>query len=199
MANPSQNSAPDFILIEDAGTLEIAYDGRPLDLEAIGVLHLNIQDIIDRVAYTILRSEDLVGPYGQRRRSSTAYRAFYGSRVVRAQPTKISIGSFYATIAFLIPVVLSDPDVRAVLQNLAGSVVWSIATSRYARWCGESNKSPERLQAPRYPRIDVGANIRDIAMALAENGGGALKFRDGNGFEVEIRANGRRESSAGNK
>lgn len=62
MAYPTRNRGLDFIPIEDGGVLEIAYDGPPLDLEALGVLHLNVQDIIDRVAYALLRGEDLLGP-----------------------------------------------------------------------------------------------------------------------------------------
>jgi len=126
MAFPSNSHRLDFLPIEDGGSLEIAYEGPPLDLQTLGVLHLNLQDIVDHVAFAVLRDEELIGPYGQRRRSSAPFRRAYDGRIVRAQPTKIEIGSLYEQIAFFVPAVLADPDVRSVLQNLAANIVWAI-------------------------------------------------------------------------
>lgn len=94
----------------------------------------------------------------------------------------------------MVPAVLADPNVRAVLQGLAANTIFAIASSQFVRWAGfhKANHEPPN----RIPRVDLSPSIRPIVLVLAENGGGTLKLKsrspNGQTFEIEIRADGHR-------
>lgn len=187
--------------LEEAGRLEVEYEGKPLDVYAFGVLHVNLQDIIDKVAFWLLSQEGLLEPTWKRPKylpikPPPAYRRF-----VRAEISEIKMGSLFETLSFGIAVVLADPDVRAVLQNLAANIVWAVGASRVRGIISRVKKPPLDVPPLRRPDpFDVGPNLRDIILAIAESSNGEsadLRFKyqspQGERMEVVIRIQGDRE------
>lgn len=173
----------DFQRLEEAGPMEILYTGQPLDLYTFGVFHLNMQDIVDKVALGLLSQAGLLEPTWQRasylpRRPFLSY-----PRLVRAEINEISVGSLSEGIMFAIAAVLADPHVVAVLQNLAANIVWAVGAS------GVRGIRQRRLEPPNNYRwyhrdddpVEVGPNLRDVIIALSE-------YNEGRRSELTIRS-----------
>ena len=163
-----------FLRLEEAGPLEIRYKGEPLDLYAFGIFHLNMQDIVDKVALGLLSQAGLLEPTW-RRASYLPRRPFLSyPRLVRAEINQISVGSLSEGILFAVAVALADPNVIAVLQNLAANVVWAIGAS------GVRGIRRRVLEPPNNYRwyhrdddpVEVGPNLRDVIIALAQHNEG---------------------------
>jgi len=159
-----------YEMLEEAGNLEIEYVGKPLDLYSFGVLHLNIQDIIDKVAFYTLSEAGLLEPSWRRQkylptRVPSAYR-----RLLRAEIRTLKVGSLSESIIFGAISVLADSNVRAVLQNLLSNIIWAIGVSG-VKGIIQKNVSPSEI-GPRKHRTDpceIGPNLRDVLVAIAEN------------------------------
>jgi hypothetical protein len=123
----------DFEQIEEAGQLDVQVSGDTLDAYTLGILNVNLQAIVDKVAAFLLMRADLIDPISRRRfYYPPQYRRTietYGSRMVKVRVDHISAGSLYETLSFAIPAVLADPNVKAILQNLAANIVWAISIS----------------------------------------------------------------------
>jgi hypothetical protein len=181
----------EFQRLEEAGTLEIEYTGTPLDLYAFGVLQTNLQDIIDKVSFGILSQEGLLEPSWKRPkylpiRPPSAYRRF-----VKAEVQSVKIGSLGEAIAFGIATVLADPNVIAIMQNLGANVIWAIGTSGVRGIKKKSASPPEGYLWKQRDPFDIGPNLRDVALAVAENNGDKVaemkfKHRLPNGEVIEV-------------
>jgi hypothetical protein len=191
----------EFEFLEEAGTLDVEYRGEPLDLYSFGVFHLNMQDIIDKVAFWLLSQEGLLEPSWKRPKylpvkPPPAYRRF-----VRAEIREIQIGSLYEALTFSIAAVLADPDVRAVLQNLVANVIWAVSLSGVRGVIKRIVPPPPNIPPLRRrpDPFDIGPNLRDSIMAIAEVNSGrpseiTFKYRSPRYemMEVTIRIGGQR-------
>jgi hypothetical protein len=154
----------------EGGQLQIEVRGTVLDLYALGVLQINLQDIIDKVAFWALAEQGLLDPTW--RRAKYLPQRVYPSRMrfIRAEVRDIREGSLFETVSFALAVAIAEPDIRAVLQNLAAQVVWAIAASGVSSVSvsGILRGGPWQLRRRRDP-IDVGPNLREVILALAEH------------------------------
>jgi hypothetical protein len=166
--------------VSEAGTLRIDYHGRSLDTHSIAVIHLNLQEIYDKVAWGTLadkfRWPDIPFYFGWRHPHYRYYRWLPDQRLVRAEIRELQTGSLVETVVLLIPAVLADPNVRAVLQNLAANIIYEIGATRLRGVRKDDQKSAPRSQSRIPPMFDVRSNVREIVQAIAENGGGKLRF-----------------------
>ncbi len=169
-----------YELLEEAGHLEIDCNVDTLDLFAVGVLHINLQDILDKTAFWLLSEERFLEPTW-RRPKYIPRRAPY-ERIVRAQVEEIKAGSLLEILSMSVAAVLADPNVRAVLQNLFANAIWAMGASGIKGIHSRPEEPPRKLPPPfrrRRDPLDVGANLREIALALAERCDGKtieLKF-----------------------
>ncbi len=182
----------EFTHLDEAGILSIKFNGHKLDAYSLGMLQINFQEIIDKVAYASFNIRDIERNRFHRYRSRRLLPPYSGFPIIKAEVQSISSGSLYEDICFLIPAVLADPDVRAVLTGLAANIIYSIGTSRIKNLQADEI---EKLPRPKYnknPNIDE--NMRDITLILAENGGGKITFKSktprGGEKEVTIQING---------
>jgi hypothetical protein len=170
----------DFQRLEETGTLEIEYIGDPLDLYAFGLFHLNIQYIVDKVAFGLLSEQGLLEPSWKRGRNPPQRFPPVYPRFIRAEISEIRLGSLSEAIVFALATVLADPNVIAVLQNLAANVVWAVGASG-VRGIQRRISSPpnENIWRQKDP-FEIGPNLRDVMLAIAESNGGKIseiKFR----------------------
>jgi hypothetical protein len=159
--------------LENAGKLEIEYKGRLLDANSLGILQINLQEMADLVALNLVEAAGLLGryyaPYGFLRhfRREIPHRS-----IIRVEVRELKVGSLYQEVVFYIPNILADPDVRAVLQGLAGTIIWEIGKATVRGIKLLRNKKPVELPPPTSnPReqFDISPNLRDIGIAIAEN------------------------------
>lgn len=156
----------EYIELENAGRLRIEYDGGPLDLFTIGLLHLNMQSIIDKVSYKLLSLNELLYPSYKRYKRSLYY-PISQTPIIRARVNQINSGSFYEEISLLLVAALSDPDIRAVLQNIFANIIWAISASKVKGIISKVRK-PVDLFRTKKGDPDIGSNLRDIVLALSE-------------------------------
>jgi len=174
----------DFEQLDEAGKLDVRVNGDTLDAYALGVLNLNLQAVVDKVAEFLLTRADLVNPLSRQRPPNIPrYRRaieIYGSRMVRTRVDHVSSGSLYETLSFAIPFVLADPNVRAILQNLAANIVWAISISGIRGIVKVSDQpepsGPAQDISYRFATLpdifEVGPNARDIIQTMAESNAG---------------------------
>ena len=103
--------------------LDIVYKGRPLDLYTLGVLNLNMHDVVDKVAIGLLSQEGLLEPTWKRPRYLPQRPPFPYQRIVKAEVQQVQVGSLIESVTFAVAVVLADPNVMAVLQNLSANII----------------------------------------------------------------------------
>lgn len=164
----------DFVRLDEVGTLEIFYEGTPMDLYSFGIFHLNMQDIVDKVALGLLSQAGLLEPTW-RRASYLPQRPFLSSpRLVRAEVNQVSVGSLAEGISFAIAAALADPGVIAVLQNLTANIVWAIGASGVRGIRAHTGSQPNNYRwfGKNVDPIEVGPNLRDVLLALAEHNAG---------------------------
>ncbi|MCG8345886.1 MAG: hypothetical protein MI685_12120 [Chlorobiales bacterium] len=189
----------EYTYLKEAGMLSIHFNGKPLDTYSLGILQLNLQEIFDKVAYSDLEVEGLYHRRLKRYLSRNVFAPCYvyssqkttgllkriltkylpkkvivtnsDIRIIRAEIKSINVGSLIENVCFLIPAVLADPNVRAVLQGLASNIIYAIGTSgvRGVIYNDDSNQKSKSY-------TDVGDNVRGIAQILAENEGGKICF-----------------------
>jgi hypothetical protein len=179
--------ARNYTAAPEAGTLTIDYNGEHLDMNAIAVIHLNLQVIAENVLENML--DDNI-PQDMRRAFSpgiTGRFEYSLNPTIRLVPTEIRIGSLFESVIPFIPL-LADADVRAAMQGVLGNIIFTIGCASFGAYFSTETKG-QPLQPIPTP-IDVGANIAAIAVALAQHGPHALKIKytgvDGSVTEVEI-------------
>jgi hypothetical protein len=159
--------------LEEAGMLTIKAYGFDFDVYALGLFHLHLQEIFDKVAAAYLTESF---PFDRSRNSPCERRdkrrmlPECAPPVLRAEIRTINNGSLCEELAFAVPAVLADADVRAVLLGFASNVLFAIASS------GASSLKQESTRQTKPPtrNPDVGDNVRAIALILAENQGGTI-------------------------
>lgn len=180
-----------FRQLEKAGRLDIVYGGHPLDLYTFGVLNLNLHDVVDKVAIGLLSQEGLLEPTWKRPRYLPQRPPLPYQRIIRADVEKVQVGSLIETVTFAIAVILADPNVIAVLQNLSANIVWAISVSGVRGIQHRASSSPNNYRWYRRDSdpVEIGPNLRDVLVALAEH-------NDGHGAELRVvsRAPGRDET-----
>jgi hypothetical protein len=181
----------DFQRLEETGTLEVEYIGNPLDLYAFGVLHLNIQYIVDKVAFGLLSQEGLLEPSWKRARYLPQRFPPVYPRFVRAEIREISVGSLSEAVVFAIATVLADPNVIAILQNLAANVIWAVGASGVRGIKTKMAHPPSTYLWRQKDPLEIGPNLRDVMLAVAESNGGKVseikfKYRAPNKETMEV-------------
>lgn len=173
-----------FQRLEEASPLEIDYNGCPLDLHAFGVFHLNLQDMLDKVAFFDLSQAGILEPSWRRPRHLPYRYPTSHRRFVRAEPKEIRAGSLEELVVFGVAAAMADPNTIAILNNLSASTIWAIGLSgirnvrhRWSALDGPPDIPPMRKDDP----FDLGPNLREVMLALAESNSGSdpatLKFR----------------------
>ena len=173
----------EFQRLQEAGTLEISYSGRPLDLYTFGVVQLNVHDIVDKVALSLLSQEGVIEPTWKRPRYLSQRPPLPYQRIIEAEISQVEIGSLNEVIVFAIASILADPNVLAVLQNLAANVVWAIGASGVRGIQRRMSAPPNNYLWRRKDSdpIEIGANLREVLLALVEH-------NDGHNAELRIRS-----------
>lgn len=162
----------EYQALENSGILEIEYIGAPLDLYSFGILQINLQDIIDKVSFGILHREGLLEPSRKRSKYIPSRPPIEYRRFIKAEINSIRIGSLEQSIAFTIASVLADPNVISIMQNLAANVVWAIWASGVRAIKDKYLNPPKSHFIDQRDPFDVGPNIREIVLAVAENSNG---------------------------
>ncbi len=146
---------------DDAGRLSVSYSDSKLDLYALGILNTNLQSIVDKVTFNMLRTHDLLAseevvakfePILKPARFSEKKWPRHGP-LVRAEVDRIKVGSLDQDTLFLLNTALTNADARAMLQGLAANVVWAIGASaarRFRNWRNGIHVSEESTQGA-YP------------------------------------------------
>jgi len=181
----------DFQRLEERGTLEVEYIGSPLDLYAFGVLQLNIQYIVDKVAFGLLSQEGLLEPSWKRARHLPRRFPPVYPRFVKAEIREVSVGSLSEAIIFAVATVLADPNVIAILQNLAANVIWAIGASGIRGVRRKISLPPNTYLWRQKDPFEIGPNLRDVMLAIAESNGGKesqirFKYRTPNKETMEV-------------
>jgi hypothetical protein len=160
--------------LENSSPLEIEYSGDLLDLYTFGVFHLNMQEIVDKVSLGLLSQAGLLEPTWKRA-SYLPRRPFVPSeRIVKAEVRQVRVGSLEEYIVFTVASVLGDPNVIAIMQNLGANIIWAIGESGVR---GIKNKIYGQPNKFRWfyrddDPVEIGANLRDVLMAIAKNNNG---------------------------
>lgn len=178
--------------LQEAGTLEVVFQGNPPDLDAFGIALTHLQEVVDRVAYWIAIEGGLLPPSRTQlphlRRLGRAFRLGEPGHLVKGRVLGASPGSLIHEIGFVLAAVVADPDMRAILQNLAANVIWAIGRSGLRGIRLNPNLDAPR-GAPRLERsdpADIGPNLRAVMLALAESGQtGEIRVRSKRGGKVE--------------
>lgn len=158
-------------------------------LEGAGQLEIICRSDID-MAFYLLSQEGLLDPTWRRPRYLPAKQVTPYRRFIRANISDIRQGSLIEAISFSVAVVLAEPNVIAVLQNLAANVVWAIGASGVRGVIPQRRKPPMDINVPPMRRsdpLDIGPNTRDMMIAIAESRPGEkieLVFRE-QGFESQ--------------
>jgi hypothetical protein len=185
--------------LEEAGTLSLLYDGPLLDLLTLGTMQIEMQGMADRVATALLAREGLVDvdrPWLMFRKPQPFIRQRSFGRVLTDEPVPVRLVSrrircespLEQDLIFLVPAILADPDVRAVLQGIAGNIVTSVAASGIRGLKSLCNWGTSRSAHP----VDLGPEVRRLAMALARNANGqharltVVHSHGDQKFEVEL-------------
>ena len=87
------------------------------------MFHINLQEIIDKVAYWSLAQEGILEPSWRRPRHLPPRFPRTSPRIVRAELESIQLGSLFETIIFGIAPVLVDSNTIAILNNLAANTI----------------------------------------------------------------------------
>lgn len=182
-----------FQPLENANLLEIVYSGERLDLYTLGVFQLHMQNVIDKVSLGLLSQAGLIEPTWRRAKHLPRPQFPEPNRFVRAEIRELGTGSLWESVTFAVAAVMVDPHVIAILQNLAANVVWAVGAS------GVRGLSRNFLYAPNDFRwfdrdddpLEIGANLRPVLVALAENNGlgrAELRFRTRNRHGEQMEA-----------
>lgn len=157
----------EFEPCKEAGTIEIDYTGEPLNLESFGYFHLNVQQIINNVVIGLIEStgRPVPGVWPERQR------AWVRDQLVKAEINDLQIGSLNEIISFA-TFVMAEPDLRAILQNLAANVVWAISTSGLPNVIRTMKRPSQPMTVTStHGTPDVGRNLANIMLAIADSNG----------------------------
>jgi hypothetical protein len=145
--------------LEEAGELHFSIRGASLDLEAMATIHAHLLLIIDRVTASQLYDAATQEPF-------RSPRPLPGRRPIRTQIASLKSGSLYETFQFLVLTVFSDPDARAVLQNLAANAIWAIGGTGVRGIVASPGSI--HTQPPRRGRRVRGRDPRQVAASVRE-------------------------------
>jgi hypothetical protein len=138
----------EYTALEEAGLLEIEYEGGPIDTHFIATIHLELQEIFDKVAWAELDGQylrDIPLPRWYWRRHG--YPDLPVDRFIRAEIKDLKVGSLFETFAFLAPAFL-QPDIRSILQNLVASIIYQVGASRIGGVRSNDKQPKDRPPAP---------------------------------------------------
>ncbi len=179
----------EYLPFEDAGTLDIEYEGPVLDLYALAIFELEFHRIIQKaVDYSfqelIILKKHPFFPVAfihplffhegfefpeKGRESIIRYRGF---PLVKGQVHHIELGSLSQAIVFVIASVVNNPDFRAILQGLGGNILYGIFHSGIRSIKAISGKFTEAPKPPVFDPLDLGPNMLKIVKALVDNSNG---------------------------
>jgi len=157
----------------------VYYDGPILDLLTLGTLQIELQGMADRVALALLARDGLIDvdkpwllfrkPQPFIRPRSTGRSATDDVVPVRVMCQRIrSESPLEQDMIFMIPALLADPNARAVLQGIAANILTGIGATGLRGLTSTFRWSSSPLQHS----VDLGPEVRRLAMALAKNANG---------------------------
>ncbi len=180
-----------YELLEEVPPLQITLDGATLDAITVGVLQVQLQEMTDKVTYSLLAREQLF----EQQRAIRPRRLYFieDDRILKAQIRNIRMGSpLQQDVTFAVLSVLDDPDVRSVLLGVASNIIYGIAVSGVK---GIVRRTLGRFDSERPRRIDpfnLSTNARTLLRAMAANSNGGkmtLRLAHQKGderFEIEL-------------
>ena len=168
-----------YVILEEAGSLSIRYEGPMLDLTTLGTIQFEIQAMVDRVSLALLAREGIVDaekpwmmfktprPYIVQRTIGRGTN--FDMRPVRVMARRIQSQSpLLQELILMVPAVLADSNVRAILQGVIANVLTAIGATGI-----RGLKASLRHEArPRAPIVDIGPEMRRLAVAIAQNANG---------------------------
>jgi len=182
--------------LEEAGQLIIKIDGNSLDVYTLGVLQINLHYISNKVAYWLLSQEGILEPTWRRPKYLSVKRSFSQIDIIKVKINEVKAGSWYESVRFFLATALAEPDIRAILQNLAANIIWAIGASGIRGIVTKPEIQPPKIYPPLLKRqdpIEIGPNLRETIMSLSQNNNkGTLKFEHESNQEkikVEIKIN----------
>jgi len=162
------DTSSEYEAFDEAGTLEIHYFGNPLDLYSFATFHWILQEIVSDVALQLLIQFDNVYPTSWMRRWNDEV----ARRHVRSEIRELKTGSIDEIVFFVVGV-LTQPDIRSILQNLAANIVWVIGNNRLSEVKSQSSSKSTKSQPvdTGFPltKLDIGKNVKDLMKVVAEN------------------------------
>lgn len=183
----------EFLRLQEADSLEIEYSGELLDLHTFGIFHLNLQEIVDKVSLGLLSQAGLLEPTWKRAKYLPRRPFFPSDRIIKAEIQQVQVGSLTEGITFAVIAVLADPNVVAVLQNLAANIIWAIGESGVRGIRTNQNFRPNNFRWFRRDDdpVEIGPNLRDVLVAIAQNNDGKraeikFKSRSANREQTEV-------------
>lgn len=155
----------------DASPLEVDYTGSQLDFYTLGILHGNLQDIIDKVTFWLMIREKLIEPAFEFTDARPSPPPSIYRRFVRAYVDEFDIEAPFDGLVFRLSSVLSDRTEREKLANIAPLVVWAIGASNIR---GLRKKPDRELFSETLPEtidhdpFNVAPNLRDVLLTMKE-------------------------------
>jgi hypothetical protein len=184
-----------YVEVEEAGRLQVSYDGPVLDLMSLAILQAEFANLARWVIGGTLAEQDLLDfpepPWDHRRnwRFRIPFIRHYPliESPVRLDCKRISLASpLELELAFSVAYVLANQPFLGVLQSVAGNIISSIGASGVR---GIKRLFSGETREPAGDIVDVGPNVRAIATVLAHNADGhRATFR-----VVSVRGNERQE------
>lgn len=186
-----------YEILEEAGDLEVRYDGPPLDAYSFGVLQINLHEMAEKIATRFLIQEgvlDGIQPLWRFGRTRFGY-AFAGEPILRLHLAELSQGSIDEVLRVAVLGIVADPFARSVLSGVIANMISGISSTGLGSLAARI-RGPRNQQLPRgRDSFEVGPNVRAVVKALAENSNGSrvrLRLRRRHGDmsdEVEIDIN----------
>jgi hypothetical protein len=147
-------------------SLRIVVRSDPTDLLVLSIVNGSLNRISNRVAFDLLSVEN---PKIAEKLQAFSMRSryYWDPHYVRAKIISAKAGSLDQIVQFTLSTVFSNPNLVAVLQNLAANIVWSVATAL--------PKHIKRTFTDQSPKTAVGVpsvdgQVRAMVSRLAEIG-----------------------------
>ncbi len=146
--------------------------GSRVDCLSLGIAHIGVQRIADKVARNMLAAEGAVAP----RPRGTGYPYPWlrprHPAIVQLEVTQASAGSYHSALRIAVLSILAQPHTLAILDGLAANVVWAIATSGLRGITSKLQAQSPIRPLPAKPEDDprqVHSLVTDIIAAAGQN------------------------------
>lgn len=156
----------------NAQPLRLQIVGGNVDLLTLGVVHISVQRMVDRVAHEFLAMEGVLSPAWISGPQAPRWFPPEFPRLVQLEVVQAKTGSFDALLGMTLASVLADPHVIAVLDNLGANVLWAFGTATVRgmrRELRENLPLPAKIRRQEHDPYKVEPFVRDIMLAAEQN------------------------------